>query len=43
MVALNGALVVMRLRERYWAVRLSYELRRWDGRLPSELEDGAGT
>jgi hypothetical protein len=42
---LNLALVAQRLRQRYggWAIRLALELRRWDGRLPHELEgDVAG-
>jgi hypothetical protein len=40
---LNAALAAQRLRARsgVWAIRLALELRRWDGRLPDDLDGGA--
>lgn len=39
LIVLNGALLAVRLRERYRTLRLVRELRRWDGLLPRDLEE----
>ena len=44
-ILLNVALAIQRFRERYggWAIRLVFELRRWDGRLPDDFDTHASS